>query len=102
MVTYVAGAIAGLVLGGVVGVLKNIFIWQKYLKKKAASNGPDGAGEVMGRLLASNIVNVATLALVYFLRNIIPFEFVSFIVGTAVSLSIMNKVLANQQKKLDY
>lgn len=101
MVTYVAGAIAGLILGAIVGILKNIFIWQKYLKKNAHNNGDDGAGAILGRAALSNVVNVATLALAYFLRNIIPFDFVSFIIGTAVALSIMNKVLASQQKKLE-
>lgn len=101
MVTYVVGAIAGLVFGGVIGVLKNIFIWQKYLKKNAGNNGNDGAAAIYGRALVSNFVNVATLAAAYFARNVIPFDFVSFIIGTAVALSIMNKVLASQQRKLE-
>ena len=31
--TYVIGAIAGLILGGAVGYLKNLFLWQRYLQE---------------------------------------------------------------------
>ena len=94
--TYVIGAIAGLIFGGVVGTLKNRFIWGEYLIKDDSFN--EAAG-LYGRMLASNIVNVVTLVIVFFLRNIVPFDGIAFLIGTAVALTLMNKVLAAGQKK---
>jgi len=94
--TYVFGTIAGLIFGGVVGALKNRFIWGKYLIKDDAFN--EAAG-LYGRMLASNIVNVITLVIVFFLRNVVPFDGIAFLIGTAVAMTLMNKVLAAGQKK---
>lgn len=94
--TYVIGAIAGLVFGGIAGALKNRFIWGKYLIRDDAFN--EAAG-LYGRMLASNIVNVVTLVIVFFLRNIVPFDGIAFLIGTAVAMTLMNKVLTAGQKK---
>ncbi len=94
--TYVIGAIAGLIFGGIVGALKNRFIWGDYLIKDDSFN--EAAG-LYGRMLASNIANVVTLVVVFFLRNIVPFDGIAFLIATAVSLTIMNKVLSAGQKK---
>lgn len=94
--TYVIGAIAGLVFGGIVGALKNRFIWGNYLLKE---NFDGEAGALYGRMLASNIANVVTLVIVFFLRNIVPFDGIAFLIGTAVALTLMNKVLSAGQKK---
>ena len=94
--TYVLGAIAGLVFGGIVGALKNRFIWGTYLIKDDMFN--EAAG-LYGRMLASNIVNVITLVIVFFFRHIVPFDGIAFLIATAVALTIMNKVLAVGQKK---
>lgn len=97
--TYVIGAIAGLVFGGIVGALKNRFIWGSYLCKE---NFDGEATALYGRMLTSNIVNVVTLVIVFFLRNIVPFDGVALLIGTAVALTIMNKVLSvGQKKKVD-
>ncbi len=94
--TYVIGAVAGLVFGGLVGALKNRFIWGSYLYKEDF----DGeAAALYGRMLASNITNVVTLVIVFFLRNIVPFDGIALLIGTAVALTIMNKVLSSGQKK---
>lgn len=94
--TYVFGAIAGLIFGGVVGALKNRFVWGSYLVKDDAFN--EAAG-LYGRMLASNITNVVTLVIVFFIRNIVPFDGIALLIGTAVALTIMNKVLSAGQKK---
>lgn len=94
--TYVIGAIAGLIFGGVVGALKNRFIWGSYLIRDDAFN--EAAG-LYGRMIVSNIVNVITLVIVFFLRNIVPFDGIAFLIGTAVAMTLMNKVLAAGQKK---
>lgn len=97
--SYGLGAIAGLIFGGIVGQLKNLFIWQRYLRKYDGAAGPDGAGGLYGRAMVSYFVNILTLAAVFFCRNIVPFSGIAFLIGTAVALTIMNKVLAVQQKK---
>lgn len=98
--SYGIGAIAGLILGGIIGQLKNLFIWQRYLRKSDAA-GADSAGGVYGRAMVSYFVNILTLAAVFFCRNIVPFSGIAFLIGTAVALTVMNKVLAIQQKKLE-
>lgn len=94
--TYVIGAIAGLVIGGVVGALKNRFIWGRYLYSEDVSNE---AGALYGRMMASNVTNLITLIIVFLIRNIVPFDGTAFIIGTAVALTLMNKVLSVGQKK---
>ena len=94
--TYVIGAVTGLVLGVLVGALKNRFIWGNYLLKE---NFDGEAGALYGRMLASNITNIVTLIIVFFLRNIVPFDGIAFLIGTAVALTLMNKVLSVGQKK---
>ena len=45
------------------------------------------------------MTNLITLIIVFLLRNIVPFDGIAFIIGTAVALTIMNKVLSAGQKK---
>lgn len=98
--SYVAGAIAGLILGGVAGQLKNLFIWQRYLKKSASDEKEQGQiGGLYARAMISYFVNILTLAAAFFLRNIVPFNWVAFLIGTAAALSGMNKILTLKQKK---
>ncbi|HIU25502.1 MAG TPA: hypothetical protein IAC50_03245 [Candidatus Copromorpha excrementigallinarum] len=100
--TYVIGAVAGLLFGGVIGHLKNLFIWQSYMKKDAAGKlKGNGMGELYTRFLVSFGVNVASLLAAFLMRNIVPFDGIAFIIGTAIALSVMNKVLAGRQKKME-
>lgn len=100
MLTYVIGAAAGLIFGGIIGLLKNIFIWQRYLQRSASSNSQGtGAGEMYARAMVSYFVNILTLVIAFFIRNVIPFDGIAFLIGTAAALVIMNKVLAFQQKR---
>ena len=98
--TYVIGAIAGLAFGGIVGHLKNRLVWKKYLQQSAS----DGMGEnemtsVYGRAFLSYAINVAVLVIAFLVRNIVPFDGIACLVGAAVALSVMNKVLTVQQQK---
>lgn len=98
--TYITGAAAGLVFGGIIGLLKNIFIWQRYLQKSASSNCQEtGAGDVYIRAMVSYFVNILTLVIAFFIRNVLPFDGIAFLIGTAAALVIMNKMLAFRQKK---
>lgn len=98
--TYVVGAIAGLIVGGAIGYLKNLFIWQRYLKEsESAAFDPGSIGGVYARAFISYSVNILTLVAVFFARNVVPFDGIAFLIGTAAALAIMNKVLAVRQKK---
>ena len=98
--TYVIGALAGLIAGGTIGYLKNLFIWQRYLKEsESAGADPRSIGGLYARAFISYSVNILTLAAAFFARNILPFDGIAFLIGTAAALAIMNKVLAVRQKK---
>lgn len=101
MLTYIVGAVAGLILGILVGLLKNIFIWLRYLRKNADSNNFQTMGGLYARAMVSYFVNVLTLVIAFLIRNVLPFDGIAFLIGTAVALAAMNKILAVQQKKLE-
>lgn len=97
---YILGAVAGLLFGGIVGVLKNLFIWSRYEKADTDSNGnPAAANSIYARAMISYFVNIATLFVAFFIRNIIPFNWVAFLIATALMLSVMNHSWAIRQKK---
>ena len=98
IVTYVIGAIIGLVFGGVVGALKNRFIWGEYLRRDNEDASSGEAAALYGRILVSNAVNVVTLLVAFLLRNVLPADGIAFLIGTAVALTVMNRVLIKGQK----
>jgi len=99
--TYVIGAIAGLAFGGFAGYLKNRLIWKKYLQQSASdSMGGNETASVYGRVLLSYAINVAVLVIAFLVRNIVPFDGTAALIGAAVALSIMNKVLTMKQQKM--
>lgn len=97
--SYAAGAIVGLVLGLFIGYLKNLFIWEKYLQRNDDAYAQNEAGALYGRMFASNIVNVAVLAAVFFTRGFVPFDGITFLIGTAVGLTIMSRRSALKKKR---
>lgn len=98
--SYALGFIAGLALGGIAGQLKNLFLWRRYLQKSASKTaGPEGVGGLYGRALISYFVNILVLTAAFLLRNTFPFNGIAFLIGTAVALATMNKVLSLQQKR---
>lgn len=86
-----AGVIAGLVLGLFIGYFKNLFIWEKYLQRNDDAYAPNEAGALYSRMLAGNVVNIAVLAAVFFVRGFVPFDGITFLVGTAVGLTVMSR-----------
>lgn len=98
--TYIAGALAGLILGGAVGYLKNLFVWQKYLRESENANiAADSLSGLYARAFISYTVNILTLVAAFFVRDLFPFDGIAFLIGTAIALAVMNKVLAIRQKK---
>lgn len=94
--TYVIGAVAGLIFGGIVGALKNRFIWRAYFEREDTSGE---ASALYTRMIVSNMTNLVVLVAVFLLRNIVPFNGIAFLIGTAVSLTLMNRALSAGQKK---
>jgi len=101
--SYAAGALAGLILGCLIGYLKNLLIWQKYMRKCSSSeySGQPGMGGLYARAFISYTANIVALVLAFFTRNLFPFSGVAYLVGAAVGLTVMNKVLVTKQKKAE-
>lgn len=95
--TYVLGAILGVVLGGAAGYIKNRVIWVKYMNSETE---PDKeADRLYTRMLASNFTNIAVLAAIFFTRNLQPFNGAAYLIGAALALALMNKAILLGQKK---
>lgn len=90
---YVYGALAGLVWGALAALL-NGYISKRAMQKEKAS-------AMMGANLVRTAVDVAALAAVLLLRNVLPFSFEAALVGTALSLSMLTIVIAFQLSRPD-
>ena len=95
--TYVLGAILGIVLGGAAGYIKNRVIWVKYMNSETEPEKE--ADRLYTRLLASNFTNIGILAAVFFTRNLQPFSAAAYLIGAALALALMNKAILLGQKK---
>lgn len=82
----VIGVLAGLVWGGLVGLV-NILIMKKGLKK-------NDNNLVMAANLGRMVLDLAALGLVFLLRNILPFPYEPMLIGTAVALSLASLIFA--------
>ncbi len=96
---YIVGAVAGIAFGGIIGILKNLFIWSRYEKGgKDPNSDPAAAGSIYARAMISYFVNILTLLAAFLVRNIVPFDGIAFLVATALTLAVMNHVMAIRQK----
>lgn len=91
---YLIGAIAGLVYGGIVAFLKGRFLWRRSLQ----SDTPEHLGGVMAASALSFGINVLALALVFFLRNHLPFHWAACLIATAVGVSVLQPYLISRYK----
>ena len=97
--TYVIGAAAGLIFGGIIGVLKNLFIWHKYeMTGSSGDTDPANANSIYARAMISYFVNIVTLLAAFLVRNIVPFDGIAFLIATALALAFFNHVWAFKQK----
>ena len=92
---YVVGAFAGIVYGGLVGVCKYFFLWRGIFLPRGDS--PITMKRMYLCMFLSYTINIITLLVAYFIRNIIPFDFVAFAIATAVALSAAGKVFSLQK-----
>lgn len=98
--TYVIGAVAGIVFGGIVGSLKSLFIWRKYgnYSGEYEYSGDASGNSIYARAMISYFVNILTLLAAFLARNIVPFDGIAFLIATALTLALMNHVWALKQK----
>lgn len=78
---YAIGAVLGLIWGALAAFINS------RITKKALATGTQNAVMIMNA--AHMAVDIAALAIVYFLRNILPFSFEATLIATAAALSIV-------------
>lgn len=99
--TYVIGAVAGLIFGGIIGTLKSLVIWQKYGKSSGDYDyGQTSGNSIYARAMISYFVNILTLLAAFLVRDIVPWNGIAFLIATALTLAGMNHVWALRQKSL--
>lgn len=86
--TYVIGAVCGLVFGAAAGMLKYILLWRPLQR----GTRPCDQKHLLVTQGVSMAVNVAVLFSVYFLRHILPFSFEATLIAAAVGLSLMGRL----------
>ena len=80
--SYVLGGLAGLVFGLAVAWC-NMLLTKRSMQKQDAS-------AIMGVNVLRQVINIAALALVFLLRNVIPLPVYGTLIGTALGLSVGN------------
>jgi hypothetical protein len=93
-VEYLIGAIAGLIYGGIVAFLKGRFLWKRSLE----SDTPEHLGGVMAASALSFGINVLALALVFFLRRVLPFHWAAALIAAAVAVSVIQPYMISRYK----
>lgn len=92
MIKIAVGVMVGLIFGSLAAFL-NYRISKHYIEKNRNSGGREGMLSVMGVNFVRMLVNVVTLAAVFFLRNILPWPFTAVVIGTALGLSAVSALL---------
>lgn len=82
---YLIGAIVGLFWGALAAIVNSL------ITKSCIEKGTQKAITAMNG--AHMGVDLVALAVVYFLRHLLPFSFEATIIGTAVSLSLLSVIL---------
>ncbi len=93
---WIAGLLAGFIYGSVVSILKYSILWRSVLVGKKPLNS---TGAVMWRYGVSVLVDIATLTVVFLLRQALPWEYLAGLVGTAVALVIGSRVIPLKMQK---
>jgi hypothetical protein len=86
---YIWAVILGILYGGFVGVCKYLFLWRKILHPK--DDWELTTKRMYTRMFLSMAINTATLLLVYFVRNLLPVDFVTLAIATALALSLSGR-----------
>ncbi len=95
----VVAIVTGILLGGMIGFLKDRILWDRYIRKAetdAYANGESGA--VYSRAIASNLVNLAAIALFFVIGYFTPVDMVPFVLSAATGLVAANLFMAGRRK----
>ena len=95
---YVIGAGTGLLIGCALGYLKNLLVWDRYVKKAENNEYQNEAVQIYGRVIANFGLDVLILVAVFLLRNIVPVEWISYFIGAATGLVATNIITAAARK----
>lgn len=87
--TYLIAGVIGLIYGVAVGGLKYAVLWRTIIKTQREIT----SGVLTKRMLIGYAINIATLLFVFILRNVIPLDYMWLLIGTAVGLTLMSKLL---------
>lgn len=88
----VLSALVGGACGAVIGLLKYLFLWRKFFADAGKEEkGPQNAG-VSWRYLVSMAVNAGVLLAVYLTRNTLPYDYIWFLLGLAIALSLSGRL----------
>ena len=90
---YVIGAVIGLLWGALIAWLNS------RINKKALEKNTTKA--VLSANVTRTAIDLAALAAVFLLRNVLPFSFEATIVGTAASLGLLTVFFAFQLARPD-
>ena len=94
---YVIGAAAGLFMGALVAILKGRFLWGSILRKEASAEQALG---IYIRIFLSFLIDFLMLALIYLLRDFLPFSFTTCIIAAALGLVTLTLVFSLRLKKV--
>jgi hypothetical protein len=95
---YILGALAGLAFGSLAAYL-NSLLTRRYLRKNSGRTQPEGTAAAMGLTFMRQIINIIALAIVFFLRNVVPLPFIATICGTAAGLTAVSFVFISKITK---
>lgn len=84
--TYLIGAVSGLIYGVLFGLLKRILFLPKSTEPEKFMK------ETTVFMLVSMAINVVSLLAIFFLRNVLPFSFEAMLIAAAVGLSLTGQV----------
>jgi hypothetical protein len=92
MIEVAAGGMAGLIFGSLAAFL-NYRISKSYMERSRNGSGKNGIVSVMGVSFARMLINAVALAVVFFLRDLLPWPFAAVVIGTSLGLSAVSILL---------
>lgn len=87
--SYLLGGIAGLVYGGIMGVIKYLILWRNI----ATTDVQITMGALYARFGISFAISFAVLLVVFLFRKMLPFDFFATLLATAIGLTLSSKLV---------
>lgn len=89
--TYIIGAVLGIIFGGIIAGLKYLLLWRKISKNQ--SNSDKNKNNILIRCMISYFINIMTLLIIYLLRDVVSdyMNWIAFITATALAMSLLGK-----------